>query len=56
MVTGDAMTAVVRKRAVALTELLCQAFRERGHSVEIDHRHVHLPRVLGPAARTEVHS
>ncbi|MEU5539614.1 hypothetical protein [Streptomyces sp. NPDC020362] len=37
---------LVRKRASGLTEILARALRERGRDVEVDHLHVHLPRVL----------
>ena len=33
-------------RASGLTELLALALRERGPEVEIEHLHVHLPRML----------
>jgi RNase adaptor protein for sRNA GlmZ degradation len=39
-----------KHRAAAVTELLGRELRERGFDVEIDHRHVHLPRVLRQAA------
>ena len=36
-----------RHRAPALAELLAMLLRERGHTgIEVDHLHVHLPRVL----------
>ncbi|MEU8364923.1 RNase adapter RapZ [Nonomuraea sp. NPDC048882] len=38
-----------KHRACALTQLLGERLRERGHQVVIDHRHAHLPRVLAPA-------
>ena len=38
-----------RHRAAALVELLARVLYERGHrEVEVEHRHVHLPRVLKP--------
>jgi RNase adaptor protein for sRNA GlmZ degradation len=39
-----------KHRAGALTELLGRELRERGYDVEIEHRHIHLPRVLGQTA------
>uniref|UniRef100_UPI003F497CF2 RapZ C-terminal domain-containing protein n=1 Tax=Sphaerisporangium sp. CA-236357 TaxID=3240030 RepID=UPI003F497CF2 len=38
-----------KHRAAALTEILGRRLRERGHAVQIEHRHAHLPRVLKPA-------
>jgi len=35
-----------RHRACGLTELLARALRDRGREVEVEHLHVHLPRVL----------
>ncbi|MGW0395892.1 RapZ C-terminal domain-containing protein [Streptomyces sp. NPDC003042] len=35
-----------RHRASGLAELLARALRERGREVEVEHLHVHLPRVL----------
>ena len=35
-----------KHRAASLVELLARQLRERGHVVEVEHRHVHLPRVL----------
>lgn len=40
------MPPVVRKSASSLTELLARALRDRGREVEVEHLHVHLPRVL----------
>ncbi|NUH42908.1 hypothetical protein HUF15_40530 [Streptomyces samsunensis] len=40
-----------RHRASALVELLAKALRERGREVNIEHLHVHLPRVLKQEAR-----
>lgn len=39
-----------KHRAAALTELLGQELRARGFDVVIEHRHVHLPRVIKEAA------
>jgi UPF0042 nucleotide-binding protein len=39
-----------KHRAVALTELLGEELRERGLTVEIEHRHVRLPRVIKQVA------
>ncbi|MGI5122815.1 RapZ C-terminal domain-containing protein [Marinactinospora thermotolerans] len=39
-----------RHRASGLTELLAQTLRERGRQVEVEHLHVHLPRVLRKAS------
>jgi UPF0042 nucleotide-binding protein len=38
-----------KHRAAAITELLGQMLRARGFDVVIEHRHVHLPRVLKQA-------
>ncbi|MFJ8475926.1 hypothetical protein [Kitasatospora sp. NPDC094011] len=38
-----------RHRASGLTEILAHELRDRGHQVEVEHLHVHLPRVLKPA-------
>ncbi|MFJ9846982.1 hypothetical protein ACIRYZ_42440 [Kitasatospora sp. NPDC101155] len=35
-----------RHRASGLTEILANELRHRGHQVEVEHLHVHLPRVL----------
>ncbi|MCK2240038.1 MULTISPECIES: RNase adapter RapZ [unclassified Crossiella] len=35
-----------RHRASALCEILAARLRESGHHVQVEHRHVHLPRVL----------
>lgn len=35
-----------KHRACSLTELLARALRDRGREVEVEHLHVHLPRVL----------
>lgn len=35
-----------RHRAVSLVELLAHRLRDRGHGAEVEHLHVHLPRVL----------
>ncbi|MFJ7907357.1 hypothetical protein [Kitasatospora sp. NPDC096204] len=35
-----------RHRASGLTEILANELRQRGHQVEVEHLHVHLPRVL----------
>ncbi|WP_234440653.1 RNase adapter RapZ [Streptomyces rimosus] len=35
-----------RHRASGLAELLARALREHGRDVEVEHLHVHLPRVL----------
>ncbi|MEU3620073.1 RNase adapter RapZ [Streptomyces sp. NPDC006872] len=35
-----------KHRASGLTELLARALRDRGRQVEVEHLHVHLPRVL----------
>lgn len=43
-----------KHRAAALAELLARALHERGHRVEVEHRHVDLPRVLNAATRKEV--
>ncbi|MFE0776786.1 hypothetical protein [Streptomyces sp. NPDC058861] len=42
------MLPVVRKRAAGLTELLARELRARGRQVDVEHLHVHLPRVLKP--------
>ncbi|MGA4844769.1 RapZ C-terminal domain-containing protein [Streptomyces sp. G5(2025)] len=39
-----------RHRASGLTEILARALRERGREVEVEHLHIHLPRVLKSAA------
>ncbi|GGX56430.1 RapZ C-terminal domain-containing protein [Streptomyces chartreusis] len=41
-----------RHRAAGLTELLAQALRDRGHHIEVEHLHVHLPRVLATPEHT----
>ncbi|MEV6841026.1 hypothetical protein AB0N17_42230, partial [Streptomyces sp. NPDC051133] len=38
--------SLVRKSASGLTELLARNLREQGLGVEVEHLHVHLPRVL----------
>ncbi|MCM2394381.1 RapZ C-terminal domain-containing protein [Streptomyces albipurpureus] len=35
-----------RHRAAGLTEILARALRDRGRQVDVEHLHVHLPRVL----------
>ncbi|MFJ4188227.1 hypothetical protein [Kitasatospora sp. NPDC089509] len=35
-----------RHRASGLTEIFANELRHRGHQVEVEHLHVHLPRVL----------
>ncbi|SED36934.1 UPF0042 nucleotide-binding protein [Streptomyces sp. 2112.3] len=40
----------MRKRASGLVELLARALRESGCDVEVEHLHVHLPRVLNKAS------
>ncbi|WP_225828936.1 hypothetical protein [Streptomyces naphthomycinicus] len=40
---------LVRKRASGLTELLARELRARGRQVDVEHLHVHLPRVLKAA-------
>ncbi|WJY43206.1 hypothetical protein QT196_38760 (plasmid) [Streptomyces sp. P9-2B-2] len=46
-----------RHRASGLTELLARALRDCGREVEVEHLHVHLPRVLktpaGPDTKQE---
>ncbi|MFD8500793.1 ATPase [Amycolatopsis sp. NPDC059657] len=37
-----------RHRSGSLVELLAATLRARGHQVEVEHRHIHLPRVLRP--------
>ncbi|MCX4581058.1 hypothetical protein OHB41_49800 [Streptomyces sp. NBC_01571] len=37
-----------KHRAAGLTELLARELRRRGHQVDVQHLHVHLPRVLTP--------
>ena len=39
-----------RHRASGLTELLARELRNRGRTVEVEHLHVHLPRVLATPA------
>lgn len=39
-----------RHRASGLTEILARALRESGREVEVEHLHIHLPRVLKTAA------
>ncbi|WP_191889374.1 hypothetical protein [Streptomyces mutabilis] len=41
--------SLVRKSASGLTELLARALRDRGRQVDVEHLHVHLPRVLKAA-------
>ncbi|SFK99879.1 UPF0042 nucleotide-binding protein [Streptosporangium canum] len=41
--------SVVRKRAPAVAELLARRVRQLGRLVDVDHRHVHLPRVVASA-------
>ncbi|MER6075352.1 hypothetical protein ABT187_42570 [Streptomyces sp. NPDC001817] len=43
---------LVRRSASGLTELLARELRSRGREVEVEHLHVHLPRVLTTADRT----
>ncbi|MFF1546559.1 hypothetical protein [Streptomyces sp. NPDC058291] len=38
-----------RHRASGLTELLARELRARGRQVDVEHLHVHLPRVLEAA-------
>ncbi|MDW8807545.1 hypothetical protein P1P68_22835 [Streptomyces scabiei] len=45
-----------RPRASGLTELLARALRDRGRQVEVEHLHVHLPRVLKTPATRPDHS
>lgn len=35
-----------KHRASGLTELLARELRDRGRQVEVEHLHIHLPRVL----------
>ncbi|QDN64315.1 hypothetical protein FNV66_00385 (plasmid) [Streptomyces sp. S1D4-14] len=46
---------LVRKRASGLTEILARALRDRGREVEVEHLHVHLPRVLKTPANGTAH-
>jgi RNase adaptor protein for sRNA GlmZ degradation len=39
-----------KHRAGALTELLGRELSERGYKVEVEHSHIHVPRVLTPTA------
>ena len=41
---------LIRKRAVAISDVLGRELRARGFDVVIEHRHIHLPRVLRQAA------
>ncbi|MEV0492304.1 hypothetical protein [Streptomyces atratus] len=45
-------SVLVRKRACGLTELLAREVRDSGREVEVEHLHVHLPRVLKTSAST----
>ncbi|MEU5632113.1 RNase adapter RapZ [Streptomyces rishiriensis] len=45
-----------RHRACGLTELLARALRDRGREVEVEHLHVHLPRVLKTPANSTGHA
>jgi UPF0042 nucleotide-binding protein len=43
-----------KHRAAALVELLARTLHERGYrEIEVEHRHVHLPRVLNASTRKE---
>lgn len=44
-----------RHRASGLTETLARALRERGRQIEVEHLHVHLPRVLETPANGTAH-
>ncbi|WP_328983290.1 hypothetical protein OG258_42565 [Streptomyces mirabilis] len=44
-----------KHRASGLTELLARALRGRGRQVEVEHLHVHLPRVLKTPADGTAH-
>ncbi|MEU6353179.1 RNase adapter RapZ [Streptomyces sp. NPDC047072] len=45
-----------RHRASGLTELLARALRDRGRQVEVEHLHVHLPRVLKTPPTSPAHT
>ncbi|MFF4787823.1 hypothetical protein ACFY3E_41725 [Streptomyces griseorubiginosus] len=45
-----------RHRVSDLTELLARALRDRGRQVEVEHLHVHLPRVLKTPATNPAHT
>ncbi|MER6127869.1 RNase adapter RapZ [Streptomyces sp. NPDC001795] len=45
-----------KHRAVGLAELLARALRDRGRQVEVEHLHVHLPRVLKTPAASPAHT
>lgn len=44
--SDSGLLPLVRKSASGLTELLARELRDRGREVEVEHLHVHLPRVL----------
>jgi RNase adaptor protein for sRNA GlmZ degradation len=44
-----------RHRASGLTEILARTLRDRGREVEVEHLHVHLPRVLKTPANHAAH-
>ena len=46
------MGFLVRKSASGLTELLARELRDRGREVEVEHLHIHLPRVLKTSGST----
>ncbi|MGW7649546.1 hypothetical protein [Streptomyces bobili] len=47
---------LVRKRAAGITELLARELRARGRQVDVEHLHVHLPRVLKTPANGTTHA
>ncbi|MFD9396482.1 hypothetical protein ACFWBB_38800 [Streptomyces sp. NPDC060000] len=50
------IASLVRKSASGLTEILARALRDRGRQVEVEHLHVHLPRVLKKPANGTTHT
>ncbi|MCH0560347.1 RNase adapter RapZ [Streptomyces sp. MUM 16J] len=44
-----------RHRASGLAEILARTLRDRGREVEVEHLHVHLPRVLNTTANHAAH-
>jgi UPF0042 nucleotide-binding protein len=45
-----------KHRVAGLAELLARALRDRGRQVEVEHLHVHLPRVLKTPAASPAHT
>ncbi|MEV0537206.1 RNase adapter RapZ [Kitasatospora sp. NPDC050463] len=43
-----------RHRACGLTEILARGLRSRGRQVEVEHLHVHLPRVLSAESQRQI--